>query len=212
MARSGQQRRGQPRSSGRRGAIALEPRRGRRPAGGRDRSGLGRRQLGFQRWRSGMAWGAAAMVVLLVCRGARRPAHPRSVRRSPGERAAGHWPTTPSSASRSAPSCRKRSCPGRCPCLRRPAVGPDRRRRPRQRALGLWHVLPSIGIVDVNPVAKLAFDGRGDRTCRWPAGDRDDGGRARPVRARYGSGSLLAPVIVRTTTNSLGYALAWLFS
>jgi hypothetical protein len=29
---------------------------------------------------------------------------------------------------------------------------------------------------------------------------------------RYASGSLLAPAIVHTTTNSLGYALAWLIS
>jgi uncharacterized protein len=72
---------------------------------------------------------------------------------------------------------------------------------------GLWHVLPSLGINKVNPTLR-------------------DAGVARPVAVlgavvltaiagcfmcwvRLRARSLLAPVVLHTATNSLGFAVAW---
>lgn len=76
---------------------------------------------------------------------------------------------------------------------------------------GCWHVLPSLGLGDVNPVlddllgsgwvgtlAGVAFAVAGTFFAGlWLS------------LLRYGSGSLLAPVLVHIGTNSLGYAIAW---
>jgi CAAX protease family protein len=72
---------------------------------------------------------------------------------------------------------------------------------------------PALGIVDVNPVASETFSGSGG-TALAVVGAVLATTLAGVVLCwlRDRSGSLLASVVVHTTANSLGHALAWLVS
>jgi CAAX protease family protein len=180
------------------------------------RSGLGPRELGLQRWPSGMAWGvAAAAVVVLVYAVALAVPATRDLF-SDRRVGVGGWALAYHALVRIPVGtvvleevAFRSVLPGFA--VRRwglvAGVGLA------SVLFGLWHVLPSLGIVDVNPVAEQAFDGSGGTALAVIGAVIATTVAGLVLCAlRYGSGSLLAPAIVHTTTNSLGYALAWLIS
>ena len=77
---------------------------------------------------------------------------------------------------------------------------------------GLWHVLPAWGIEDTNPVLEDTL-GEGMGPVVAVAGAVVGTGIAGVVFCwlRLRSGSLLAPMMLHTATNSLGFLVAWLY-
>jgi membrane protease YdiL (CAAX protease family) len=75
---------------------------------------------------------------------------------------------------------------------------------------GLWHVLPAGGLAGYNPAVAGALHGAGGQllvTAAAVAASALAGVLLCWLRLR--SGSLLAPVMLHTATNSLAYATAW---
>jgi membrane protease YdiL (CAAX protease family) len=76
---------------------------------------------------------------------------------------------------------------------------------------GLWHVLPSWNVNEVNPVFRDNLPGPLGRTAAITAGVV---GTAMAGMAwswlRNRSGSIAAPALVHTSTNSLGYIISWI--
>jgi membrane protease YdiL (CAAX protease family) len=75
---------------------------------------------------------------------------------------------------------------------------------------GLWHVLPAIGIEQTNPVLeRLLGDGPGRVVAVIGAVAFTTGAGYVFCFLRLRSGSLLAPVLLHVSTNSLGFLVAW---
>lgn len=76
---------------------------------------------------------------------------------------------------------------------------------------GLWHVLPSWNVNEVNPVFRDHLPGSLGRAAAISAGVV---GTAAAGMAwswlRNRSGSIAAPAVVHTATNSLGYIISWI--
>lgn len=178
------------------------------------RSGLSRHQLGLERWRSGAAWGAAAaalvVVVYLVALAIPAPRELFADRRvgATGWALAYHAVLRIPLGTVVLEEVAFRSV---LPAFAVRRWGMLVGVSVASLLFGLWHVLPAFGLVDVNPVATQTFDGSGG-TAYAVIGAVVATAVAGFVLCalRYGSGSVLAPAIVHTTTNSLGYALAWL--
>lgn len=77
---------------------------------------------------------------------------------------------------------------------------------------GLWHVLPAWGLEDTNPVLEDIL-GEGAGPVMALVGAVVGTGLAGVVFCwlRLRSGSLLAPMMLHTATNSLGFLVAWLY-
>ncbi|MBB1246028.1 CPBP family intramembrane metalloprotease [Streptomyces durbertensis] len=77
---------------------------------------------------------------------------------------------------------------------------------------GLWHVLPSADLVAANPaLASASAAGTGARRANAALGAvvTTSAGGALFAASRARSGSLLAPALLHTALNSLGYLAAW---
>jgi membrane protease YdiL (CAAX protease family) len=76
---------------------------------------------------------------------------------------------------------------------------------------GLWHVLPSMGLDGVNPVADGVFDGSTGAVLAVVAAVVGTGLAGLVFTfLRLRSGSLVAPMLLHTATNSASFAVAWL--
>jgi uncharacterized protein len=75
---------------------------------------------------------------------------------------------------------------------------------------GLWHVLPAVGIERTNPVLEEAFgEGAGRVVAVVAAVVATAAAGYVLCFLRLRSGSLLAPVLLHTATNSTGFVVAW---
>ncbi|HEX9259259.1 MAG TPA: CPBP family intramembrane glutamic endopeptidase [Acidimicrobiales bacterium] len=75
---------------------------------------------------------------------------------------------------------------------------------------GLWHILPALGIAGVNPAFEDLFgSGLGSVVAVVGAVLATFVAGLFMTWVRYRSDSLLAPVLLHTATNSLGYLVAW---
>jgi len=75
---------------------------------------------------------------------------------------------------------------------------------------GLWHVLPALGIASVNPLFATVFgNGAGDVLAVLGAVLATFTAGLFMTWVRYRSDSLLAPILLHTATNSLGFLVAW---
>ncbi|MHB1138657.1 MAG: CPBP family intramembrane glutamic endopeptidase [Microthrixaceae bacterium] len=76
---------------------------------------------------------------------------------------------------------------------------------------GFWHVLPSWNVNEVNPVFRDLLPGPLGRAAAITAGVIGTGAAGMGLSwLRNRSGSLLAPVMMHCSSNSLGYLLSWI--
>jgi len=76
---------------------------------------------------------------------------------------------------------------------------------------GFWHVLPSWNVNEVNPVFRDLLPGPLGRAAAITAGVVGTGAAGMGLSwLRNRSGSLVAPVMMHCSSNSLGYLLSWI--
>ncbi|MDO8361622.1 MAG: CPBP family intramembrane metalloprotease [Actinomycetota bacterium] len=174
-------------------------------------------QIGFTRWRRGLAWGAVLFVITtgLLLLALTMPAfnemyHDRRVSGGAGEWVYQAFVRIPLGTAVLEETAFRAVLPG----LFAIRWGVLRGSLAASLCFGLWHVLPALSLNEVNPTATRVF-GTGAAGVAAAVAFAVAGTLIAGLWwcwIRYRSGSIVATIIAHIATNSVAYTIAWTVS